>query len=106
MVSKKQRTWNTWSKQIPGTHERTLMLNQCGQKCFLGKNKTFPICNRGTCKKNRLGILAAYVRANEYKSIRKTRRARSKESKHSPRYYQKIAQRANRMLHRTRKLYR
>jgi len=56
-----------WSKQQPETHERTLMLKRCGQRCFLGPNKSFPICTRKTCKINRKGVYAAYVRAREWK---------------------------------------
>ena len=56
-----------WSKQQPGTHERTLMLKRCGTRCFLGPNKSFPICTRKTCKINRKGVYAAYVRAREWK---------------------------------------
>ena len=56
-----------WAKQQPGAHERTLMLNRCGTRCFLGPNKSFPICTRGTCKINRKGVYAAYVRARQYK---------------------------------------
>lgn len=96
-TTKKQRTWNRWSKCNPTTHERTLMLKHCGKKCFLGSKKSFPICNKGTCKRNRLGVLAAYVRAKEYASIRK--------AKTQKRYYNKIANRANKMLKKTRKLY-
>jgi len=42
-----------WSKQQPGYHERTVMMQRCGNKCFLGPRKTFPICSRNTCKRNR-----------------------------------------------------
>jgi len=59
-----------WHKIQPGTHERTLMLKRCGKKCFLGPNKTFPICARRTCKRNRKGVYAAYMRAEEYKTIK------------------------------------
>lgn len=60
-----------WSKQAPGYHERTNMLRSCGKKCFLGPNKTFPICTRNTCKINRKGVYAAYIRAQEYKTIKR-----------------------------------
>lgn len=60
-----------WSKQAPGYHERSNMLRSCGKKCFLGPNKTFPICTRNTCKINRKGVYAAYIRAQEYKTIKR-----------------------------------
>jgi len=63
-----------WSKSKPSYHQRTLMLKKCGKKCFLGPNKTFPICTKNTCKVNKKGVRAAYKRAMEYKSIRGTRK--------------------------------
>ena len=42
--------WAGWSRDAPGTHARTVMLRKCGRKCFLGPNKSFPICTKGTCK--------------------------------------------------------
>jgi len=62
-----------WRKQSPGTHERTLMMRRCGKKCFLGPNKTFPICKKRTCKVDRRGVQAAYIRACQwgYKNIAK-----------------------------------
>jgi hypothetical protein len=63
-----------WSKLSPGTHERTVMMKQCGKKCFLGPKKSFPICNRGTCKRNKRGVLAAYIRAREYMTINRIKK--------------------------------
>jgi hypothetical protein len=76
-----------WSKQQPGTRERTIMMDKCGKKCFLGPNKTFPICTKNTCTKNKKGIHAAYIRAREYMTIRKTKK------------YTKIANKAYKMLY-------
>jgi hypothetical protein len=61
-----------WAKQAPGTHQRTMMLKRCGNKCFLGPNKSFPVCSKGTCKFSKKGALAAYMRAREYMTIRGT----------------------------------
>lgn len=97
--TKKQRTWAKWSKVSPSTHERTIMLKKCGNKCFLGTRKSFPICSRNTCKRNRYGVLAAYIRSKEYASTN------SSHKKHKPYYYKRIASRANRMLRNSRKLY-
>jgi hypothetical protein len=76
-----------WAKQQPGTHQRTLMLKRCGKKCFLGPNKSFPICTKNTCKINKKGVRAAYMRAREYMSIKK-----------GTRKYRTIAKKAKRML--------
>jgi hypothetical protein len=63
-----------WSKQQPGTHQRTMMMKSCGRKCFLGPGKSFPICTKNTCKMNKKGVHAAYVRAKEWYSIRGSRK--------------------------------
>ena len=75
-----------WAKLSPGTHERTLMMKNCGKKCFLGPNKSFPICRRGTCKRNKKGVYAAYIRAREYMTIKGTKK------------YSHIAKTAKRMM--------
>ena len=77
-----------WSKQQPGYHERTVMMRRCGKKCFLGPRKTFPICTRNTCKRNKKGVYAAYIRANEYKTIRGNQK------------YRRISAKARKILHR------
>ena len=75
-----------WTKQQPGTHQRTLMMKKCGKKCFLGPNKTFPICTKNTCKINKKGVHAAYNRAREYMTIKGSRK------------YRKIASRAKKLM--------
>ena len=85
-MKKKQSRVRGWSKQSPGTHERTLMMGRCGKKCFLGPKKSFPICRRGTCKRNKKGVLAAYIRAREYTTIKGSEK------------YRRIARTAKRML--------
>ena len=82
-----------WSKQQPGAKQRTAMMHKCGKKCFLGPNKTFPICTKNTCKVNRKGVYAAYIRAREYTSISKKQNNRNKTRK-----YSSIASKAQRLL--------
>lgn len=80
-------------KKKPGYHERTLMMRNCGKKCFLGPKKTFPICTRGTCKVNKKGVYAAYIRAKEYQTIRpseKYTRIANKAKKYCINYIKKI----------------
>lgn len=77
----------SWSKQKPSYHQRTNMLKTCGKKCFLGPRKSFPICTKNTCKRNRKGILSAYIRAQEYKTIRKSQK------------YRRISAKAYKLLH-------
>lgn len=57
-----------WKKIKPSFHQRTNMLKTCGKKCFLGPNKSFPICKKNTCKINSKGVYAAYIRSRQYKS--------------------------------------
>ena len=64
----------SWSIQQPNTHQRTVMMQKCGKKCFLGPNKSFPICTKNTCKINKKGVHAAYMRAREYMTIKGTKK--------------------------------
>ena len=84
--TRKNVPWRGWSKQKPATHQKTLMLNRCGRKCFLGPKKTFPICTKNTCRVNKKGVYAAYVRAREYNTIKGTKK------------YTNIANKASRIL--------
>jgi hypothetical protein len=63
-----------WAEEQPSTKQRTVMLHNCGKKCFLGPNKSFPICTKNTCKINKKGVHAAYSRARQWYSIRGTRK--------------------------------
>lgn len=66
---KKRNTYNVtkgWKQQKPGTHEKTMMLKKCGKKCFLGTNKSYPICKKNTCKISPQGVYSAYIRASQY----------------------------------------
>jgi hypothetical protein len=53
-----------WKREKPGFHQRTMMRKNCGQKCFLGKEKSFPICKKNTCKISSKGVYAAYKGAS------------------------------------------
>ncbi len=81
-----------WSRLKPSSKQRTVMLKKCGKKCFLGTKKSFPICSKNTCKINRKGIHAAYVRAREYESIFGTRKQRQNK-------YKAIAKKGYKMLY-------
>jgi hypothetical protein len=64
-IKRKSRT-RGWKKEKPSYHERTIMLQRCGKKCFLGPNKSFPICKKKTCKISSKGVYSAYIRARQY----------------------------------------
>ena len=63
---KKRNVTRGWKKEKPGFHQKTIMLKKCGKKCFLGPDKSFPICKKNTCKISRKGLQSAYNRARQY----------------------------------------
>ena len=75
------------------------MLKKCGKKCFLGPGKSFPICEKGTCKVNDKGLHAAYVRAKQWGGSPEKYQSKNKPTmKQST--YQKIARSAKYRLSR------
>ena len=85
MIHKRTTKWSGWKRVKPSTRERTIMKKKCGKKCFLGPNKSFPICNKG--------IWSAYIRAREWGS--KKMRA---SKKHGKSFYNKIARKSRKLL--------
>ena len=69
-----------WSVEKPGFHQRTQMLRNCGKKCFLGKDKSFPICKKNTCKISSKGLYSAYIRASQFSSKGQKYRTISKKA--------------------------
>jgi len=57
-----------WKSEKPGFHQRSVMILRCGKKCFLGPNKSFPICKKNTCKISSKGVYAAYIRARQFRT--------------------------------------
>ena len=66
--TRKNNPWYNWKKEKPGFHQRTIMMNKCGKKCFLGPKKSFPICKKNTCTISKKGVYAAFIRARQYLS--------------------------------------
>ena len=95
--TRKRVPWAGWKKQSPSAKQKTVMLRKCGKKCFLGPKKSFPICTKNTCKVNKKGVYAAYVRARQWGKSKKSYKGKSK-----PRYnrsvYTRVARRAKKML--------
>ena len=92
-TQKRKNPWAGWSRVKPTKKERKLMKHKCGDKCFLGPNQSFPICTKRTCKINKKGIWAAYVRARQWSS--KTNK--NKKNKHTKRN-KKVAIKAKKLL--------
>ena len=65
-----------WKNEKPGYHQKTLMLERCGRKCFLGKDKKFPICKKNTCKISSKGVYSAYIRAQQYHNKNVSKKAK------------------------------
>ena len=82
-MSKTRKNYSVkgWKKEKPTHRQRTDMLKKCGKKCFLGKNKSFPICKKNTCKISKKGIMAAYIRSRQYRNKSKKYRNISKKAK-------------------------
>jgi hypothetical protein len=77
------------------------MLRECGKKCFLGPDKSFPICKKNSCKISRKGVYAAYVRAKEWGKRRSTyKNKKGSHPKYSMSVYRKIAYKSKKLLKR------
>jgi len=122
--SSNARPWSGWREIAPKGAQKTHMYKKCGKKCFLGtktkgnkKHPNFPICAKNTCKVNKKGLWAAFIRARQWgkskKSYKskgkmvtmrskngKTKRVRFKGSRPSQKrsYYTRIVRKAKRML--------
>jgi hypothetical protein len=90
--------WRGWKDVKPTSHGRTVMEEKCGKKCFLGPYKSFPICDMNTCKVDKKGVWAAYIRAKEWATRSKTLKKKH-ASYHVRHPYSKIARSAKRMLY-------
>jgi hypothetical protein len=77
-MSKTQKNvpWKGWKRENPSARQRTIMMKRCGNKCFLGPNKSFPICKKNTCKVSKKGVYAAYVRARQYHRYKISKKAK------------------------------
>lgn len=102
-----------WSRVAPKrVGERSALLSKCGKRCFLGSEKTFPICARlgsrsvshtranksRMCKIDRRGVQAAYIRAREWASITAKKKRTSAKAARSHRRYTAIARKAKKIL--------
>ena len=101
-TTRKTLPWAGWSRIVPTTHQRTVMMRDCGKKCFLGPNKSFPICAAGTCDVSKKGLWAAYIRAKQWGKKPSTYKGKARPT-HQQKIYKDIARKSKKMLSRTRK---
>ena len=103
--SRRSRKWSRVAPKHVG--DRSALLAKCGHRCFLGPDKTFPICPRlgtrsgagaGDCKIDRRGVAAAYSRAREWASITARKKRSSSKAARSHRKYTAIARKARVIL--------
>ena len=64
--TRKKPWWSGWRGKSPNKKQRKTMKKRCGKKCFLGPNLSFPVCAKGTCRRNKRGIMSAYIRAKQW----------------------------------------
>jgi hypothetical protein len=95
----RRKTKRSWSKQQPRGKQRTMMYKKCGSKCFLGPRTSFPICTKGTCRINRKGVRAAYVRAKQWGKKRSRYKGKSRPSMRRS-TYTRVARDASAILNR------
>ena len=94
---KRHIPWAGWARISPKGYERTVMLRKCGTKCFLGPDKSVPVCAKDTCKVSVKGLYAAYVRAREWGNKRSSYRGKARPSR-ARSVYTSVASKAKRML--------
>jgi hypothetical protein len=97
--TRKAVPWKGWGKIAPRGRQRTVMKRICGKKCFLGPGKSFPVCAKGTCKVNKKGLYAAYVRSRQWGSKRSHYKGKARPT-HRRSVYKKVARKSRRMLRR------
>jgi hypothetical protein len=97
--TRKAVPWKGWGKISPKGRQRTVMKRICGKKCFLGPGKSFPVCAKGTCKVNKKGLYAAYIRSRQWGSRRSHYKGKGHPT-HARRVYKNVARKSRRMLRR------
>ena len=97
--TRKKMPWAGWAKLAPKGKARTTMKRKCGKKCFLGPKKSFPVCAKGTCKVNKKGLWAAYIRAREWGKKPSSYKGRG-HPRHRRSVYKRVANKATAALRR------
>lgn len=95
--TRKHEPWAGWAKLAPGEKERKEMLYKCGKKCFLGPKISFPVCAKGTCKINKKGLYAAYIRARQWGKKKSSYKGETRPTK-ARKTYRRVANRAKSLL--------
>ena len=94
---RRRMPWAGWAAEEPRGHQRTIMKRDCGRKCFLGPDKSFPICKKYTCDVSDKGLWAAYIRAREWGGPRSEYKGKARPTRRRG-VYTGIARRSREML--------
>ena len=87
-----------WKNTKPGAAERTKMLKRCGSRCFLGPKKSFPVCNKGTCKINHNAVKSATRLAKRWGKSKSAYKGKKAKPRH-PRYvYTNVVRKSKKLL--------
>ena len=67
MLNIKYASSKGWDNLVPNTWSQlNWQLKNCGSKCFLGPDGSFPVCTKNTCKVCTKGLYAAYISARQW----------------------------------------
>ncbi len=95
---RKKPWWAGWKAKSPNKTQRRKMKKRCGKKCFLGPNYSFPICAKGTCRKNKRGIMSAYIRAKQWGKPRAFYRNYWGKPRMKRKVYTRVSKKARKLL--------
>lgn len=91
--------WAGWSKVAPDEKQRKELLYKCGRKCFLGPGTSFPVCAKNSCKINKKGVYAAYVRSRQWGKKPSSYKGKSRPTRKQS-VYNNVSRKAKRLLRR------
>ena len=91
--------WAGWGKLAPSQKQRREMLYKCGKKCFLGPGTSFPICAKGSCKINKKGVYAAYIRSRQWGKKKSSYKGHARPTRKRS-TYNRVSSKAKKLLKR------
>ena len=95
---RKNVPWKGWGKISPKTRkERKRIMRKCGSKCFLGPDLSFPVCTSKSCRINKKGVWAAYIRSKEWGKSKKSYKTKE-HPRHKRRVYTSVSRKAEKIL--------
>ena len=96
--TRKKPWWSGWRGRAPNKKQRRAMKKLCGKKCFLGPNLSFPVCAKGTCRRNKRGIMSAYIRAKQWGKPRSFYKNHWGKPRMKRKVYTRVAKKARKLM--------